>query len=447
VNVSDALLDRYGGHGPRYTSYPTVPHWTDEVGPPQYRRTLAELGGTDQAAELYVHVPFCARPCSFCGCHMFITRKDEPVERYLTTLQREAASVAAALVGRPRFRGLHLGGGTPTHLDVGRLGRLLDLLEEHFDFTPDAGRSLEVHPHVTSTAQLDLLHARGFRRLSLGVQDLTPEVQTALHRDQTAEETAALMRHARTLGFASLNVDLVYGLPRQTPEGLARTVRQVVAMGADRLAVYGYAHVPWLKPNQKGIREAELPSPAARRELYRTALDELSKEGFRTVGLDHFARPEDELFAAQRDGTLARGFMGYTVQRAAHLVGIGPSAIGDLCGVYVQNHADLGAWHAAIEAEGLATCRGRILGSEDLRRRTQIMSILCSMRLTGVDWSTHDRERRSLESLAADGLLEITADGIELTETGRYLARNVAMVFDPYLREESGDRPRYSRTV
>jgi len=278
--AAQSLLDKYGRNGPRYTSYPPAPLWHERVGAAELAAQLGRLGaGTvaggetraadfDSDAELYVHIPFCARLCTFCGCHTFITTKQSPVDLFLATIEKEADGIARAAGRRLSIGGLHLGGGTPTHLTVEELARLLDSLEARFDFARCREKSLEVHPHVTSHAQIDLLAARGFDRVSLGVQDLTPEVQKAIHRFQTHEETAALVDHARSRGFRSINVDLIYGLPLQTLEGFARTVAQVVAMGVDRLAVYGYAHVPWLKRQQGSFREDTLPGPELRRELY-----------------------------------------------------------------------------------------------------------------------------------------------------------------------------------
>lgn len=460
--VADELLAKYGRNGPRYTSYPPVPSWSDAVGPRELAAELATLGRARAAdgradAEIYVHLPFCAQLCTFCGCHTFITRKREQVERYLATLAREADAVAAA-AGRPLAIGaLHLGGGTPTHLDEGQLAQLLDLLEARFDFAACRERSLEVHPHVTRPSQLDLLAERGFARLSMGVQDLSPEVQAAIHRFQTHDETAALFAHARARGFESINVDLIYGLPKQTLEGFARTLDQVIAMGPDRLAVYGYAHVPWLKKQQRAIDEATLPTPPLRRDLYELAVARLEAAGYESIGFDHFARPTDPLFAARAAGTLTRNFMGYAVRRADHALGLGPSAIGELDRLYAQNHDTLPEWSAAIERDGLATRRGFALSAEDALRRDVIRSLLCLLRVDGaeisarhgVDFAAHFApELEQLAPFVADGLLAIDGATLTLTGAGKYLARNVAMRFDPFLESAAaGSGPRFSQTV
>jgi oxygen-independent coproporphyrinogen-3 oxidase len=475
ARVADELLDRYGRQGPRYTSYPPAPAWSEAIGAEDLRARLAEIGAepagaaaaaTDAAAavapadaatdtEIYVHVPFCERLCTFCGCTTFITRAAEPVARFLATIEREADAVVAAAGRRLAVGGLHLGGGTPTHLDETQLARLLDLLEARFHFAACRERSLEVHPRVTRPAQLDLLRARGFDRLSMGVQDLSPEVQAAIHRDQTAQETAALASHARATGWRSLNVDLIYGLPRQTLSGFARTIEHVLAMGVDRLAVYGYAHVPWLKRAQGTFDAATLPGPRERRDLRDLAQERLLAAGFQPIGFDHFARPEDELFRARAAGTLTRTFMGFTVRRARNQIGLGPSAIGELGPLYAQNEPELAAWEAAVAARGLATRRGWRLDADQRLRRDVIRELLCRLEVDGaaigarhgVDFAGRFAEELALLSpMVADGLLTIEGTHLVLTEVGRYLARNIAMAFDPTQRE-AGAVKRYSATV
>jgi len=484
TRVADALLDKYGRNGPRYTSYPPAPLWHDKIGASDLAAKIGELGaGTltggetraadfDADAEIYVHVPFCERLCTFCGCHTFITKKHEPVDLFLETIEKEADAVARAAGRRLKIGGLHFGGGTPTHLTIEQFTRVLDLLEARFDFAHCREKSLEVHPHVTSLEQIDFLASRGFDRVSLGVQDLTPEVQTAIHRFQTHEETATLVAHARKRGFRSINVDLIFGLPLQTLPGFAKTVDQVIAMGVDRLAVYGYAHVPWLKRQQGAIKEATLPDPKLRRDLYQQAVAGLEAAGYRSIGLDHFARPSDELFTAQHDGTLTRTFMGYTVRHAPALLGLGPSAIGEVGRLYAQNEPDLQPWADAIAARGLATKRGFALSAEDDLRRAVIRATLCHLKVDATAIGAHfgvafaqrfGPELSRMREMAADGLVEIAVDGsLVLTEQGRYLSRNVAMVFDQYLEgpDEPSDgggggdhkgqpkkKPRYSRTV
>jgi oxygen-independent coproporphyrinogen-3 oxidase len=469
--IDDALLAKYGKSGPRYTSYPPAPLWHEGVGASDLVRALGTMGARHRVdrrmtvdaadAEIYVHIPFCAQLCTFCGCHTFITKKQEPVEQFLGAIEREADAVAAAAGRKLRIGGLHLGGGTPTHLSIERMTRLLDALEARFDFTPCRERSLEAHPHVTQLEQIDHLAARGFTRLSMGVQDLTPEVQAAIHRFQTHEETARLVAHARMRGFTSVNVDLIYGLPEQSLEGFRTTVEQVIAMRVDRLAVYGYAHVPWLKRHQRSLDEKTLPSPALRRDLYAQARTQLEGAGFREIGFDHFALPTDELFTAQRDGLLTRTFMGFTVRHAPNLIGLGPSAIGEIGRLYAQNESGLGPWLNTIEERGLATRRGFLLTAEDDLRRDVIRALLCHLEVDGaaigrahrVEFARHFAdELTKLEPMVADGLLEIRDGGerLVLTESGRYLARNVAMVFDQHLAAPSPTAPagpRYSQTV
>ncbi|MEQ1894238.1 MAG: oxygen-independent coproporphyrinogen III oxidase, partial [Planctomycetota bacterium] len=310
--VDEAQVLRFAGAGPRYTSYPTVPAWSESFGPREAGAALARAAASDEPLSLYVHLPFCARLCLFCGCTVEITKKPERVQRYLAALEREIALVAARLGGRRRVSQLHWGGGTPTHLSCDELARVHAALAAHFSFEQGAEISIEVHPHVTTFAQVDTLVGLGFERFSMGVQDTDPHVQAVIHRDQTVEETAALVAHCRARGVRSVNLDLLYGLPAQSEATLARTLEDVAAIRPDRIALYGYAHVPWLKPAQRALEPHGLPDAAARARLFALAVERLVAGGYELLGLDHFALPGDSLVEALHAGRLSRNFQGYT---------------------------------------------------------------------------------------------------------------------------------------
>jgi oxygen-independent coproporphyrinogen-3 oxidase len=452
------LLRKYDRPGPRYTSYPTAVEFHAGFDEPAYRQRLAEAARkAEEPLSLYLHLPFCEERCSFCGCMVVITKKHEVAERYLEYLHREIALLAGALGGRRRVVQHHWGGGTPTYLTVEQIESLHAVVRRHFDVDPGAEVAIEVDPRVTSDEQLERLRSLGFNRLSLGVQDLDPVVQQAVNRIQGEELTRALFEKARALGFESINVDLIYGLPFQTGERFARTVAAVVAMRPDRLAVYSYAHVPWIRGNQRRIDPADLPPPAQKLELFLAATESFLGAGYEPVGMDHFALPGDELAVAAKAGRLHRNFMGYTTRPASDMVGAGISAIGDVGGAFAQNTKKLSTYYATLDRERFPIERGYPLDEDDLVRRFVITEIMCNLRLDvpalerrfGIQFSRYfERELRELgEGPLVDGLLEIGPDRLEVTARGRLLVRNVCMTFDRYLRAKTADRPVFSRTV
>ncbi len=449
---------RFSGPGPRYTSYPTVPAWTEEVGEEHARAALRRAAERpSEPLSLYVHLPFCARLCLFCGCTVEITNRTDRVEHYLAALEREIAAVALLLRARRRVSQLHLGGGTPTHLSVGQLRRLHAVLAEHFDLEPGAEISIEVHPHVTSFEQVDALTELGWDRFSMGVQDTDRKVQRVIHRDQTLEETAALVAHCRARGVKSVNLDLMYGLPEQTEATFERTLADMSAIRPDRLALYGYAHVPWMKPFQKALERHALPDGLLRARLFALACERLSDQGYVLLGLDHFALPGDSLARALLAGRLHRNFQGYTDQRAGELVAFGTSAIADVGGAFLQNARDAASYEQRIEAGRLATVKGLVRSPEDDLRRAAIQSLMCRMQLDldelqrrsgRDDLRTHfAAEWRALEPLAAEGLCRIEPGRIEVLPTGRLFLRHLAMAFDAYLPRAAGAKPRFSQTI
>jgi oxygen-independent coproporphyrinogen-3 oxidase len=447
------LVRRYDRPGPRYTSYPTALELHEALGTDAYREALGQAGRRDGPLSLYVHLPFCEERCLFCGCHVVVTRHREVAERYLGFLEKEIAAVAGLLGRGRRVTQLHWGGGTPTYLSPDQMRRLFRMLSDRFAIDPDAEIAIEVDPRVTTPEHLATLKELGFNRLSAGVQDFASDVQEAIGRHQTYEQAATLVAKARELGFTSVNLDLVYGLPRQTKESFEETLRTVTELRPDRLAIYSYAHVPWLKGHQRKIAVEDLPQAETKAALLASAVRMLTVAGYVPIGMDHFALPDDELARAAREGGLWRNFMGYTVRRGNDLVGLGLSAIGDLDGTFFQNQRKLHAYERAAEAGGLTTERGYAPTPDDRLRRHVITELMCNFRLDRADVErrfgirfdeTFRRELDELLPLAEDGLVRIDAKGITVAE--RLFVRNVCMIFDAYLGRHRG-RPRWSRTV
>lgn len=445
--------------GPRYTSYPTAVEFNDRFAEPQYVQKLGEAArAIDDPISLYVHLPFCQARCSFCGCSVIITEKRYVAERYLEYLHRELEMVAARLGGRRNVVQYHWGGGTPTYLAPEQMDALHAQVQRHFDIAPDAEQAIEVDPRVTTREQLDLLRRLGFNRLSIGVQDFSPIVQDAINRHQTEAATVELYRYAREIGFASINFDLVYGLPQQTADSFALTLDSVVDLRPDRLAVYSYAHVPWIKGNQKRIEVKDLPPAETKFELFTQALDTFVSAGYRQVGMDHFALPEDELALASEARVLHRNFMGYTTRPAPDQIGVGVTSIGDVAGAYAQNTKKLSTYYACIDAGRLPTEKGLVLSAEDKLRRHVITQLMCNFvvdtretgRRFGVDFSEHFAAE--LQVLQAPngpvtfGFVKVSPERIEVLPPGRRFVRNVCMAFDEYLRRHAA-RPVFSRTV
>jgi oxygen-independent coproporphyrinogen-3 oxidase len=457
--VSLDLLHRYNVPGPRYTSYPTAPVWREELGAEDYGKILSRESGTASPPplSLYLHLPFCESLCYFCACTVVITGSNHsPEETYLASIEREMDWVAQRLGPGRTVTQLHWGGGTPTYFSPERLLRLGTRTREAFAFAPDAELGVEVDPRVTTPEHLDVLSRIGFNRLSLGVQDFDPAVQRAINRIQPYEQTRDLVRAARSLGFPSVNVDLIYGLPLQTPESFSRTIDAVLEIGPDRLAVYSYANVPWLKKHQN-LFINRLPDEGAKFEIFRTALTRFTDAGFEYIGMDHFARPQDELAVARRERTLHRNFQGYTTKSGTDLIGLGVSAIGSIGSHYVQNARELASYQAAITHRGAATFRGFHLSADDRLRRAVIQNLLCHGTVVkseieeAFDISFDRYFAPALERLvpcAEDGLVELTPAEVRATPLGRIFLRNLAMPFDAYLPASAGsEKPVFSRTL
>ncbi len=457
-DVDDETLLALSGPGPRYTSYPTAPEWSASFDESQARAAYARAAASpDEPLAVYIHIPFCKRLCLYCGCSVDITHRSDRVERYLRALECEMDLVAPLLGSRRRVVQLHLGGGTPTHLSSLQMRRLMQALRSRFEIASDAELGIEVHPHVTSHEQIDTLAELGFLRYSLGVQDLDPAVQAAVKRFQTTDETVELVAHCRKQGAQSVNLDLMYGLPEQTEETFARTLETVSEIRPDRLAVYAYAHVPWLKPAQKALEEFHLPDPRARARLFGLALDRLSAAHYEVVGLDHFALSEDSLARGLVDGTLHRNFMGYTTRTAPDMLAFGMSAIGDVGGAFLQNARTTKDYEARIQAGKLAVVRGTLRSHEDNLRAEIILALMCRMTLDLDDLGQKfgepalaqrmSAELERLRPLEARGFCSIDGARVRVLPRGRLFLRHLAMVFDEYLAKKTNDGQRFSQTV
>lgn len=436
------LIQKYSVPGPRYTSYPPATQFTADLAAVDIDRSLADDNrpGTGPVS-LYFHLPFCESRCWFCGCNTVITRRRDSAGEYLDDLAREVKLTAARMdLGRPVTQ-VHLGGGTPTFFPPDELRRLGALMREHFTFAPDCEFSVEIDPRRLSQDHVRALQEIGANRASLGVQDTNPRVQLAIHRIQPQAVNEQAFAWLRAAGFASINVDLIYGLPLQTPETFARTIDDVLQLGPDRLSVFSYAHVPWIKPAQKIFDDrAQLPGPEEKLAMFAVAHGKLTAAGFMDIGLDHFARPDDSLAVAQRAGTLHRNFQGYSTQAGASLYAFGISSISSTPDTYRQNHKSLPEWRAALDAGQLPVERGLRLTADDKRRRTIIMRLMCDRRLDfaalsgelGVDF-TRDfaTEIAGLTDLVEDDLVALTPRGIAVTPVGVPLLRIIAMRFDP----------------
>jgi len=455
--LSPELLERYDRPGPRYTSYPTAPHFSPDFDEGAYRRRL-EVAATsvDEPLSMYVHLPFCEERCTFCGCNVVVSPRRGPEEPYLETLQAELDLLRDALGPRRRVNQLHWGGGTPTYLSPAQCEQLFEAITSRFPLTDDAEVALEIDPCVTTMEHLATLRRLGFNRLSMGLQDLDPDVQTAIKRIQPLDLTREHVVEARRLGFRSINIDLVYGLPLQTEDAFRGTVRTVIdELTPDRVACFSYAHVPWIKPHQRQLEASPLPSGWEKFRLFVGAAEEFTGAGFRFVGFDHFARPGDELAVALDEDRVHRNFMGYTVMPASDQIGVGVTSIGDVAGAYVANEKKLAAYQRGVTGGRLPVERGLLRTPEDELRRAVIHRIICTLKLDfswveehfEVDPRKHfETALADLEPMAADGLVEIDSGAIEVTATGRFFLRNLCMPFDSYLAEP-GDGPVYSRTV
>ncbi len=455
--IDEALLRRFDIPGPRYTSYPTADRFVEAFAERDYIQALQQRGAGSMALPLsvYVHIPFCASLCYYCACNKVVTRHHDKAAEYLRYLGREL-ELQTQYVGRGhRVSQLHLGGGTPTFLSDAELDDVMAMLRRHFEFVPGGEYSIEVDPRTVTAERLAHLQRLGFNRLSFGVQDFDPAVQKAVHRIQPADQVFELVAAARALGFESINVDLIYGLPQQTPESFRRTLQHIERLRPDRLALYAYAHLPARFKPQRRIVAAELPSAAEKLAMLSLSLDHLSAAGYVYVGMDHFALPNDALAVAKRQGRLHRNFQGYSTQPDCDLIGLGVSAIGRIGATYSQNAKTLEEYYDALDQGRLPIVRGLALTRDDVLRRSVIMAIMCqglvdfeSINLAHlIDFRRYfARELHALRELEAAGLVRVDDTHLEVTCTGWYLVRAIAMVFDRYLQVDQ-DRARFSKII
>lgn len=457
--VTAELLARYDSAGPRYTSYPTAVEFDEAFAAAEYGELLADLAGRlQEPLSIYIHLPFCEERCLFCACNVIITPHKERARPYLDLLKAEIDMVSERLGSPGSFSQLHLGGGTPTYFEPRELEGLLLHLLKRFDPVGDFEMAIEVDPRVTTREHLTLLSALGFNRLSLGVQDLDEEVQRSIHRVQTREETAQIIDWGRELGFSGTNVDLIYGLPRQDAGRFEQTVRWVIEQGVDRAAVYSFAYVPWIHPKQRSLGKEGLPEREEKLALFSLARELFLDAGYEPIGMDHFARPGDELARAKREGRLRRNFQGYTVLPAMDVLGFGISAIGDVGGAFVQNHKKLSRYEHEVRGGRLPVGRGRARSRDDRIRGAVIHELMCNFFVEpatiedrfGIDFATYfaqDLDR--LAGHAREGMVRVSPERIEVTAVGELFVRNLAMCFDRYWWEKhrNAEKPIFSRTV
>lgn len=453
IVVSPKLIQKYSQAGPRYTSYPTAPNWGEDFGEADFQNRLKEVGKGHKPLSLYFHIPFCEERCAFCACSVVATRRHKISEPYLEALTMEIKKVAEALGSDCVAQQLHWGGGTPTYLTCEQIEKLYKCVTGHFSFSDSAEISIEIDPRVTTEDHLKILRSLGFNRVSLGVQDFEPEVQRLAGRIQSEEETRRTVEICKSLEFKSINLDLVYGLGRQTPQTFGHTIQKVLELDVDRIALFHFAYVPWMHIHQKKIEEGWLPSPTLKLEMFCQAISSFGKAGYEFIGLDHFAKQDDDLAQAKRNGTMYRNFQGYTTKGECDLIGLGVTSISQVAGAFAQNAKKLKNYQDAIFQNGFATRRGFLLSQDDLVRQWVIREIFCHQRVKKkafqdrfeIDFDLYfEKESQRLISLRDDGLIDLLPDEVVVAALGRLFLRNVGMAFDTYLQPGSG---RFSRTL
>jgi oxygen-independent coproporphyrinogen III oxidase len=457
MNIDFSKYSKYSKPGPRYTSYPTAPEFSEAFTYKNYTDAIAVSNLNKRDVSLYFHLPFCRSACYFCGCNVIFTSKEDKKERYIGYLKRELALLAKHLDTSRPVTQMHFGGGTPTFFSAEQLRVIIEAIKETFpNFTSDAEISCEVDPRYFNEDQMKLFSQHGFNRISFGVQDFEPQVQEVVHRIQPFDMTLDCMNLARKYGVKSINVDLIYGLPFQTLESFKRTLELTLKLDPDRLAVFNYAHVPWMKKTMRKFDETTLPSPEVKLEIMQEVIKFFTSHGYRMVGMDHFAKPEDELFAAIEKGELHRNFQGYTTKGGADLFGVGITSIGEGELYYAQNHKELELYEGAIDADKLPFYRGFQLSDDDKLRQEVIMSLMSNFKLDikkiEREWHINFNEYfgdaiLALQSFVDEDLLTVNDSEIKASETGELLIRNICMPFDAYLQKIPEDKRRFSKTV
>jgi len=454
LKVDLDLVTKYNRPGPRYTSYPTAPHFSPEVTAQDWDQAIEKNNiSAERDLSLYLHLPFCDTLCYFCGCTNIITRNPEHVEKYLQHLHRELEMFADKMNPDRKVVQQHFGGGTPTYLEPDQIRRLGEKLQVLFPRAADAEIGCEIDPRGLTKEHLKALREVGFNRSSIGVQDFNPQVQQAVNRINSESMLREIVGWHDELGFSSLNLDLIYGLPFQTPKSFEKTLQTILSFKPDRLAVFSYAHVPWMKPNQKLIKESDLPTPEVKLEMLKMIIETLTSSGYVYIGMDHFARVNDELAIAQREKTLQRNFQGYSTKAGVDIYAFGMSSISQVDQIYAQNTKDINQYYEHISKGELPLEKGYILTAEDSLRRTVIMRLMCDLELNydkmgsqlDLDFRSHfAKELTNLNEFEQDELILLNETGLTVTDEGRLFIRNIAMTFDAYLGEGEG---RFSKTI
>jgi oxygen-independent coproporphyrinogen-3 oxidase len=453
-----SIIQKYGTSGPRYTSYPPAPLFSPEFGPGDHR---AEILSTESLTgnpnlSLYFHIPFCDTLCYFCGCTMLVNQNRQSIARYLVYLKKEIDLLAPLLNGTRRITQVHWGGGTPTSLLPSEIIELGSYIQKSFHVDSDAEMSVEIDPRDLTRQHLEALRTVGFNRISLGVQDFDDKVQHAVNRVQSESITHQVIEWSRQLGFKSLNIDLIYGLPLQTVETFSKTLDEVIKISPERIAVYNFAHVPWMKKHQKLIHSEDLPLPDEKLGILTTTIEKLDSAGYVYIGMDHFAKPDDELAIAQKEKTLHRNFQGYSTKSGADLYGLGMSAISHYGTTYAQNAKTLPDYYAALDKGTFPTHLGYRMSFDDEVRKFVIMQLMCNLSVRaqevgskfGIDFDEYFAESlQKLGRLIKDGLVTHSLEGLSITALGRMFLRNIAMCFDAHLETLQKERPLYSKTV
>ena len=456
VEFNSELIERYNQAGPRYTSYPTAVQFHEGFSEQDYRRCASDSNQKGGALSLYFHIPFCNTVCFYCGCNKVVTKDRSKAAEYLDAMQREMAMQASLFDSDRRVEQLHWGGGTPTFISHEQMTELMRQTRQHFNLCEDdSGEySIEIDPREADADTISLLRSLGFNRLSLGVQDFNPAVQKAVNRIQSEKETMKVIEVARDEGFKSISLDLIYGLPRQSVDSFSETLDKIIAVQADRLSVFNYAHLPEMFKPQRRINVEELPTAAAKLDIMQMIISRLTEAGYVYIGMDHFARPDDELARAQAEGTLYRNFQGYSTHADCDLVAMGVSGLGQVANSYSQNVKTLDEYYQRLNDGRLPVYRGIELNADDVLRRHIITRLMCDFHL---DWQNINNqfsidsqdyfvvEYRALQKMEQDGLLSLEGGKLQVSAAGRLLIRNIAMVFDRYL--QVGSEQRFSRVI
>jgi oxygen-independent coproporphyrinogen-3 oxidase len=448
------LLQKYNVAGPRYTSYPTVPYWEENLDHQQWLNSVKQtftLSNASEGISVYIHLPFCESLCTYCGCNKHITKNHAVEEPHLNFILKEWRMYTALLVEKPVIKELHLGGGTPTFFSPQHLKYFIEGIFNEATLANNAALSFEAHPSNTTKAHLDVLHGLGFTRISLGVQDFNPKVQKAIHRFQSFDQTKDATINARNAGYNSVNFDLIYGLPFQTVESMVETIHKTIELKPERIAFYSYAHIPWLKPSQRGYDENDLPIPSIKRKLYEVGKDSLLNAGYVEIGMDHFALPSDELCCAMEEKKLHRNFMGYTAAHTNLMIGLGVSSISDSWNAFAQNVKTVKEYETLLSQNQWPFFKGHLLNKEDLILRKHILNLMCNF---STEWSKQEDycghiplALEKLKEAEADGLIKYNANGVEVTSIGVPFVRNICMAFDARLMRKVPQTNLFSSTV